>query len=401
MPLFDPNIDYVQFALAHRMLEHGPYSQHAEKWQLMIDEGITTHQRSFLVLPRAHGKTEQYCFWMMVLLANPDNYLMDGVIGAVDLDNAAVVIRTANRVKHLHPQLFANIDVQKKVVVNRVTGACVEIITSDAKSSFGKSVSFYWIMDLHGVKSVEFYAALAGGRKKRPDTIWWDESNALSYGTDNYEWVSRLIDAARNDPNVFFYRAPTWLAGWPSAKEHLEEQKKIMPPSLFNRYMLNQDTADTDALLQPEEIDACIVDEPPITPEQIKQKQWKGPIVTAIDYGYREDFTAVATVMAIPTAEGDKPHLRLLRLDCIAPEQNKDVQVDEAVVLAKRHHEAYGSFKIITDPYQMMGAVQRNPGIMEEYPLTQGTNIRMGNLLRELFINKEITIYKDAGLSNG
>lgn len=386
MFLFNPSIDWIKASLDLRQLEIGPYKQYHEPWQLELDKGITTHNKSYIQLPRAHGKSSTIAWWLLVLLINnPD---VDGVIGAVDFDNAKIFSDAALTIKRMHPNLFSSIEIQNKLIINTQNGSKLRIITSDAASSFGMNKNVYVLTDFHAWQKEEFFNALIGGSIKQENTLWIIESNALSLNNANYTWVSKVRDQYKNDPECFFYKPNGWLAQW--NREKAFKEFAHWSPSQFKRYVENQDTSDQDAYLTPEQVEA--VEVLPGISDPIKKPSLVQ--VTGVDYGATHDFAVVSTIQMDSDEHG--PVVNLLRMDAL-----HKATIDEVEKVCMNHAAQYKSYPIVADSWQMKSTCQRFPGLFVEFIPGVAKVQQITQLLRELILNRRIRFYKQAGLLNG
>lgn len=393
----EQRIDFVRLTKECRILDNGQkYSEAGEDWQFKIDEAIANFQCIYLQLARGHDKTDRFAWWSMLWLNS--TYNAKGYCCGVDADNAALFRESSRKIKAIHPELFADIEVQKKFVFNRKTGSTIETISSDVDSAYGLNFDLLIINDFHAWPKEAFWAVIWSACGKKPGIRVWIESNALTLGTEGANWVSKQRKAIKkfsetllsfnggislkegdnfdisyneykNEINQgkkwWFYCPTTFLARWQHIQLH--EWQETLHPSVYRRLIENQDTSGEESFVTIEQVEAITV---PVS-------SCKGGIaVTAVDLGLKKDATAIATVVALPSLisptiprnEQKKLSLRLIAMDVVTGSLSEPVQLRAVEQLILHHRKQYDS-TVLIDPWSAASLIQKYSWIVE-WPFT-------------------------------
>lgn len=93
-------------------------------------------RRAYIERPRGHSKTSDMAVqiaWILLAARTPVN----GVAAAADREQAALLLRAIQHLKHMNPTLCGDLVFTDGAVRNRRTGSRLELISSDVGSSYG------------------------------------------------------------------------------------------------------------------------------------------------------------------------------------------------------------------------------------------------------------------------
>src|SRR5690606_2412842 len=111
-------------------------------------------------------------------------------------------------------------------IVNKVTGAELEIISSDEGSSYGETPHFIIVDELTHWKKRGLWDSLISSAAKRSRCVMVVIANAgLGQGT-SWQWEAR--EACRNEAGWHFSRLDGPQASW-ITEETLAEQRRLLP----------------------------------------------------------------------------------------------------------------------------------------------------------------------------
>ena len=237
--------------------------------------------RSYLERPRGHSKTSDLALLVAAAIALSPRPIR-AVGAAADADQAALLRQAIKRLVELNPRLDAGrtflledgktkvkglLEVQERRVVNTRSGSTLELLTSDAASTYGLlNVDLFVLDELTHWKSEEFFTALYSAAAKRKHAQLIVISNA-GFGM-GHSWHWRVREVARTDPAWYFSRLDGPQASW-ITPDRLEEQRRMLPELAYRRLWLNQwTTGQGDALNQDDVTAAVALPGPLAAPEQ-------------------------------------------------------------------------------------------------------------------------------------
>ena len=145
-----------------------------------------------------------------------------------------------------NPWLSKLLDVQAYKIVNRMTGSTLEIISSDAATSYGITPDFIVCDELTHWKNQDLWVSLLSSAAKKSNCILLIIANAGLGQGSSWQWLVR--EGCRLDPDWIFSRLDGPRASWISPKL-LGEQARLLPPAAYRRLWLNEWTSSAgDAL---------------------------------------------------------------------------------------------------------------------------------------------------------
>ncbi len=245
------------------------------------------YQRAWLQRARGHSKTLDVSVkGLFALFAS--RHKINGIVVAGDQDQAGFYHDKASAILSLRENAWlANvIKIKAKSIENTVTGSVVDILTSDASTSWGHTPSFICADEVSVWKSDElFYSVLSAASKRRICPF-----EVITNAGFNPSWQYELFERIEIDPDWYVSVQPGVVASWLS-EARLAEQKRILPAPVFARCYENRWCSGAgDALLAADIDNAIRLDGP--TPRA--EKGWQ--YVCGVDLSTNRDWTAVAVV---------------------------------------------------------------------------------------------------------
>src|SRR5262249_46755310 len=151
-----------------------------------------------------------------------------------DRDQAALDRNHVARLVALNPWLGALIDVQQWRIVNKRTGSALDIISSDAPSSYGLLIDFAICDEVTIWPKGDFSDSIAPAAAKRANCLLLCIGNAGFQ--DSWQWSLR--EAVRHDAAWLFSRLEGCVASW-ITPDNLDEQRRLLPAVAFLRLWCN------------------------------------------------------------------------------------------------------------------------------------------------------------------
>ncbi|RMF24678.1 MAG: hypothetical protein D6760_02805 [Deltaproteobacteria bacterium] len=128
------------------------------------------HRRAWLERPRGHAKTSDLAVmavWAVAFAPRP----LAGVAAAADRDQARLLRDAIARLARLNDWLAATLDVQAYRVVNSRTGSTLEILSSDAPTSYGLTPDFVVADELVHWQSRDLWDSILSASAKRKHCV--------------------------------------------------------------------------------------------------------------------------------------------------------------------------------------------------------------------------------------
>lgn len=197
-------------------------------------EGGTS--RLWLERTRGSSKTTDVAVMALWPLAFSERKV-DGIVAAGDKDQAGLLRAAIKRLLEANPWLKQLIEVNDWKVKNPATDSQLEIISSDAATSYGALVDFAVVDEVsHWTegRGQELWVSILSTAAKKPDCLLIGITNAG--WVDTWQW--ELREKIRSDP-AWYFHALEGPAPWIRV-EQLAEQERLLPPKEYRRLWLNQ-----------------------------------------------------------------------------------------------------------------------------------------------------------------
>ena len=156
------------------------------------------------------------------------------VAAAADEDQARLLRDACGRLVHLNPALLGHIlEVRALSVINKHTGSTLEILSSDAPTSFGLLVDGCIVDELTCHRKRDLFDSLFSSVGKKQTAMLVLLMNAGVQ--QSFQW--ELREAIRNDPGWYFSTVgpPPWVL-----ESTLLEQQRLLPNASFRRIWLSE-----------------------------------------------------------------------------------------------------------------------------------------------------------------
>lgn len=309
-----------------------------------------TYSRAWLERGRGHSKTQDLaidCTWALVA----SRRRLSGYGCAADKDQARLLRDSIGRLVFINPWLSKLIEVESYRVVNQRTGSTLEILSSDAPTSYGLLGDFFVCDELCNWAKRDLWDSIFSSAAKRSTAMLVIISNAGM--TDDWTW--QLREAVRQDPKWYFSRLEGPTASWISP-EMLDEQRRLLPSIAFQRLWENVWTSGGGDALTPEVIDRAFrSDLRPMT-EAAPGSVWQ--FVAGIDLGVSRDASAVCVLAARKGVAG-KGMIRLAHTRLWRPTKHSKVNLSEVERALIDLHRTFRLQQINFDPWQAIHLAQR------------------------------------------
>lgn len=309
--------------------------------------------RAWIERPRGHSKTLDLAVLATWLLIFPPR-LMRGVVGAGDVEQAQLVRDAIARLVSLNPWLAEFVEVQRtRVVAVRQglpgCGSELAILSSDAATTEGITPDWIVCDELAHWPRRALWHTLLSSAAKRPNALLVVISNAGA--TAHWSWQVR--ESARTSDRWHFSTLDGPRAAWITA-EVLEEQRRMLPPEVYDRLWLNRWVSGGGDHLSATEIEAAIRLPKAIGP---RSRTHGRLYVAGLDLSIRGDDTA----FVMCEVDGPEQALRVVRVTNWTPRdfENGEILFAEIEHEVRRQNERYLPAVIYADPFQAVGMSQR------------------------------------------
>jgi phage terminase large subunit-like protein len=371
--------------------------------------------------PRGHSKTTDIAVAVIWLLFASQRKIK-GVVGSGDKDQAKLVRDAVDSLLRLNPWLAQILTVQATKIVNTKTGSEVEILSSDAASSYGHLTDFVVLDEITHWNSRDLFDSLFSATAKRKHCLLLVISNAGF--RDTWQW--ELRENIRTDPNWRFSRLDGPQASWQS-EAALAEQRRLLPAKVYARLWLNQWSDGSGDALDADLIQSAI--------RQTRAPSRAEPgwvYVAGLDIGIRHDASALVVIgkhvgysepitkpkrvfpasirsmidlglMEAPHEETEYKHhpgtgmLKLAAVRVWTPGKGSIIQFHEIEHEISRLHDLFPLSRLAADPFQAEQLLQRlhyQQGINAVATPFTGLNLQsMAQVTLDSFREKQIELY--------
>lgn len=360
------------------------------------DEG---YLRAYLERPRGHSKTTDIAVMVLRVLWAADRMLW-GYAAAGDGDQAGLMRDAIEKLLKLNPWLSKRITLQRSKVINLETGSWLQIITSDAPSSYGQNPDFIIMDELTHWKKKDLWGSLLSASAKRARCMVCVITNAGQSKGRSWQWVAR--ETCRQAPDWYFSRLEGPQASW-ITPDRLEAQRRdlaIMPLE-YQRLWLNRWTVQGASGLDATDVSDAIVLKGPV---RSPPPGWV--CIGGLDLGMKHDHSALVVI----GIDVERQKLKLFHCQSWAPADYPDGEIilDDVQQAVLDVHSRFRLASLVFDPCQCIKMAQ------ELYRLTiaQGRELtlikfqglpmydRMARALYQVFRNRMIELFPDPQLED-
>jgi hypothetical protein len=339
--------------------------------------------------PRGCSKTADLAIlatWILAFSARPSR----GVAAAGDTDQARLLKDAIAALLRCNGFLQSALTLQQNMVRNPRTGAELQIISSDVATSFGLLCDYILVDEVchwQEGRGEGLWQSLYSASAKRGHTVMVAATNAGFQET----WVWATREAIRVSPEWFFMRLESCEASW-IPKARLDEQRRVLPPVVWDRLWGNVWSSGSGDALQPADLAAALtLPGPPAG----KAREEGFTYFAGLDLGVSRDHSAL---VVIGRHWGGRVKLVDVRDWAPPPGGKIDLGFVEEACLATHQRLAP---RFMLDPYQseMLGARLKQAGCRVEFIAFAGKSLtEMASGLVEVFATRAIDLFPDAAL---
>jgi len=395
-----------------------PFNERVEAWQeadfQALDSGWqravigTSHKatfsRAWLERPRGHSKSSDIAIMAAWALCASDRQI-SGYAGAGDRDQAGILRNAIGRLLFINPWLSKILEVQNYRVMNKRTGSHLEIISSDAPTSYGLNPDFLICDEVVHWPKRDLFDSLLSSSAKRSTCMLVCISNA---GLQD-DWAWELREKVRVDPDWHFSRLEGPVATW-ITPEQLAENERLLPNIAYQRLWLNRWTTGGGDALSPDVINAAFAG----NHRRHQSSQDGFEYVGGLDLGVTRDASALVILGVKRSYEGHG-RIRLAHTQIWRPAKDKKIKLQEIEDTLIKMHQRFKLKCLNFDPWQATHMAQRLTAAGLGVPSTEriqasgyvpmtevtqgGSNLQaMATTLIEAFNDYRIELYDDPDL---
>lgn len=288
-------------------------------------------------------------------------------------------------------------------VANIHTEATLQIIASDAPSSYGLTPDFVICDEVVHWRKRDLWDSLISSAAKRATCIVLVITNAGIQ--DDWSWHTREV--IRTSPSWYFSRLDGPVASWIDA-DLLAEQQRLLPTPAFQRLWLNTWLSGGGDAFAPDVIDSAFDHSLTPLPRGVSVQHY----VAGLDLGVSRDCSAVC-VLGVHRQHHKHGRIRLAQTRLWRPTSTERVDLQEVEDALMALHARFNFRQVNFDPWQAshMASRLQSAGLgriasnnsrsslpMVEVPPT-GQNLRqMATATLEAFNDRRVALYEEPNL---
>ncbi len=387
-------------------------------WRRVAGQSAEGPSRGWIERPRGHSKTSDIAV-MVAWALFASRRKIKGVVAAIDRDQARLDRDAIDTLVRLNPWLGQVLKVGQYEVTNTRTGSRLEIISSDAASSYGLLVDFIVCDEVTIWPKRDLFDSLLSSAAKRKNCLLLCIGNAGF--VDSWQW--ELREAVRQDAAWYFSRLDGPVASW-ITEANLAEQKRLLPRIAYERLWLNIWGSGSGDALDPDDVDRAVRLKGPTKRAKPGWCYFAGLdlglsrdaaalAVVGVHVGWREETEVAAELsdrqrMLIEAGLADEPEpsysceevegtgrLRLARMEVWTPPSKGKVDLETIEEKIVQLHGVFG-MPVAADPWQAAYLIERlkKQGIRIESMDFTGNNLKsMCSAVLEAFTESNIGLY--------
>jgi hypothetical protein len=330
--------------------------QHADARAIFVGDIMEPYH--FITRARGYSKTSDLGAIALALLLTDAPAGSRSYAFAADRDQAALLVDVIAGFVRRHPSLTEMVDVQQWKVENRRSGATLECGAADAAGTWGLRPYFIVADELAN-----------WGTTGTPRRVWDAITSALpktrgrlvviTTPSSPAHWAKKVRDHAHSDPMWRLsetFGSPPWMS-----TSLLEEQKRRLLPSMYERLFEGRWTSAEDSLVSEEDLRACVTLDGP------QPRRPGHTYVIAVDVGLKRDRTVAVvchgepitkTVDSLGTEQLTGTRVVLDRIKVWSGNRKQPVRLADVEEYVGTAAVEYGA-TVFFDPWQSIGTKQR------------------------------------------
>ena len=341
-------------------------------------------RRAWLQRPRGHSKTSDLAMELIWALLHAQRRI-EGVVAAADREQAGLLLEAMRRLVETNREMCAGLKFTSQEVISPNTGSKLTLISSDVNSSWGLLPDFVVCDELCHWERRELWESLVSSAAKKPECALVVLTNAgVGRG-----WQWEVHEMARTEEGWYFSSLEGAVAPWIS-NETLEEQRRLLPASVYERLWMNRWQQSEGSFVTREEAEACIE----VGHEYRDSGEEQRRYVASIDYAEKHDFTVGVVV------HEEEGRVVVDRMDVVAPEPGQPTPVRWVEEWIEEIEQRFGPVEFVVDEYQLLGTIQKLEGAhdLRRFEFAGGKgNHELAVLLRRLILERRIGWYPGCG----
>ena len=271
---------------------------------------------------------------------------------ATDRDQGRLITDALAGLVQRTPGLRSAVTVDSYKATASRTGCVLEVLAADSASAYGLRPSVTIADELCQWPATRnartLWEALYSAMVKVPGSTL----ACITTSGDPAHWTRKIFDQAVVSPRWAVAETPGPLAWVP--KVELDEQRRMLPDSVFARLHLNQWAASEDRLVSPDDLAACVTLSGPLPFQNLHR------YVVTLDVGLKHDRTVAAVCHQEPLLDGREGRRIVLdRMQVWQGTAASPVVLGEVEGWLLQASKSYGGARIVADPWQAVGMLQR------------------------------------------
>lgn len=319
--------------------------QRADARAVLDTNGPLLH---FQTRPRGGSKTTDEAGVALAALLDQAPAASRSYAVAVDADQAGLLHDACAGFVARTPRFDQLLEVRARSVINRATGASLEVLAGDGASAWGLRPYLMIVDELAAWPATtnhrRLWEALVSAQPKTRGRLV-----CLTSAGDPAHWSHRVLEGAKASGCWRVSEMPGPVP-WQSA-EDLAELRRMLPESSYARLVLNEWTAPEDRLTTIDAVRDCVGHAGVLPPA-------KGvDYVVSLDVGLTNDRTVVA--VGHLRRRDDGSHVVVVdRLEVRQGRKGAEVNLGEVEDLIVELSGLYGGARVVFDPYQAVHIAQ-------------------------------------------
>jgi Terminase large subunit, ATPase domain len=360
----------------------------AAEWQLDILEAIDSGARRFawIEAPRGYAKTSLLAMVALgrLILGEPGQRVY---AAAGDRDQARLLADELRGYVRRNSRLASGLNVSAYRAELPAKDNVLEVLTADAPTSWGLKPTLVLVDEVTVWRNRELFDSLLSATGKMAGAQLLAISNAGTLGS----WQWDLREVVRTDEDWLFRTLEPGQAPWISDK-WIESQRRILPPPVFDRVILNKWGTGEGAFFEPAQVARCVVPAADFNAELLRRAVAK--VAIGVDLGVRHDATALAVVGC--DQEG---RAVVLDLAVFQPDKGAEVSLEGVEDAITSLYQRWNASAVVFDPHQARLMMQRIQGTVKvvEHPFTSASVEKLSKVLFERVSQGKLRFAEGAG----